>query len=158
MVPVVCFIRSIVRAPRSHLEQRSASGHVIPVVVAATNMTSPPKMNDDPAGMIPKAGQLLTTMVYCRAQAEALHKCQQEFTRAQACASEMQAFELCATEVGPKVVETLVQIAVKHCPKETLDHQECKARKPNAKCSRENNIPTFHQSAALLGRLTPITV
>ena len=89
--------------------------------------------DEDPAGLIPKAGQLLTTMAFCRAQAEALYQCQQ---REQTCANELRAFEACATESASKVVGTLVQIAVKHCPDEVRAHQECKAR--GRACERED--------------------
>jgi hypothetical protein len=93
-------------------------------------------LDEDPAGLIAKAGQLLTTMAFCRGQAEALHHCQQ---REQTCAHELRAFEACATDSASKVVGTLVQIAVKHCPDEVRAHQECKLRAGGrANCQRED--------------------
>ena len=93
-------------------------------------------VDDDPSGLIPKAGQLLTTMAFCRESAEVLHTCQQSTTGA--CQKESKAFEACATEAAPKVIATLVGIATKYCPDEVLAFQRCKAQTPGAKCSRED--------------------
>ena len=118
-------------------------------------------LEDDKTGLIPKAGQvcacrgvsilhncsssrfrnpalpqLLTTMAFCRAQAEALHACQ---TAGPSCDRETKAFEDCATTAAPKVIETLVQIAVKHCPSEINAFQQCKARRGQSDpCKRED--------------------
>ena len=105
--------------------------------LAAAHESAMASVDDDPSGLIPKAGQLLTTMAFCRENAEALHKCQQSTDGA--CQKESKAFEACATEAAPKVITTLVGIATKHCPDEVLAFQRCKAKLgPSAKCSRED--------------------
>ena len=94
-------------------------------------------VDDDPSGLIPKAGQLLTTMAFCRETATKLHECQESTDGA--CKKESKAFESCATEAAPKVIGTLVGIATKHCPEEVAAFQRCKAQHgPSAKCSQED--------------------
>jgi hypothetical protein len=94
-------------------------------------------VDDDPSGLIPKAGQLLTTMAFCRQTAEELHRCQQSTDGA--CEKEGKAFEACATEAAPKVIATLVGIATKYCPTEVAAFQRCKAQLgPSAKCAEED--------------------
>ena len=79
-------------------------------------------LEDDPKGLIPKAGQLLTTLAFCRSQAELLHACQE---KGGTCSRENEAFMQCATDAAPKVVDTMIQLAVKHCPEEVRAHQAC---------------------------------
>ena len=75
-------------------------------------------------------------MAFCRAQAEALHACQ---TAGPSCDRETKAFEDCATVAAPKVIQTLVQIAAKHCPGEIHAFQQCKARRGQSDpCKRED--------------------
>jgi len=94
-------------------------------------------IDDDPSGLIPKAGQLLTTMAFCRESAEVLHKCQTSTNAV--CEKETKAFEKCATDVAPKVIETMVGIAAKYCPDEIAAFQQCKMKHgPKAKCQRED--------------------
>ena len=92
-------------------------------------------LDDDKQGLIPKAGQLLTTLAFCRQQAEILHKCQEKGER---CRSENDAFMRCATEAAPKVIETMVKIAIKHCPEEVAAHQSCIKQKGRQKCQAED--------------------
>ena len=80
-------------------------------------------LEDDKAGLIPKAGQLLTTLAFCRSQAEALHTCTQGKGP---CRRENDMFLKCATDAAPKVVQTMIKIAVEHCPEEVRAHQACK--------------------------------
>ena len=80
-------------------------------------------LEDDKAGLIPKAGQLLTTLAFCRSQAEALHTCTQGKGP---CRRENDMFMKCATDAAPKVVQTMIKIAVEHCPEEVRAHQACK--------------------------------
>ena len=79
-------------------------------------------MDEDPQGMIPKAGQLLTTLAFCRSQAEALHACNEKGGK---CSKENDIFLKCATDSAPLVVETMVKLAIKHCPEEVQAHQRC---------------------------------
>lgn len=92
-------------------------------------------LEDDPQGLIPKAGQLLTTLAFCRSQAERLHECQE--TGGQ-CSKENDIFMQCSTEAAPKVVETMVKLAIKHCPEEVKAHQTCVQRHGRSGCAEKD--------------------
>jgi hypothetical protein len=114
-------------------------------------------LEEDPAGLIPKAGQLLTTLAFCRSQAETLHACQQ--TGGQ-CSRENDEFMQCATAAAPKVIDTMIKLAVKHCPDEVRQHQAClaaaKAQRswisgnPSSKCQREDLAAMWCASQVVL--------
>ena len=87
-------------------------------------------------------------MAFCRAQAEKLHACH---TAGSSCDRETKAFEDCATEAAPKVIGTLVQIAVKHCPDEISAFQQCKARLgQSAPCKQEDLAAMWCASSVVM--------
>ena len=122
-------------------------------------------LDEDPQGLIPKAGQLLTTLAFCRSQAEALHACHESgasigrrvpchpgrgshsFTQrigsrlssaGGACRKENDIFLKCASDSAPLVVETMVKLAIKHCPEEVRAHQQCVQNMGKSKCKNED--------------------
>ena len=94
-------------------------------------------MDDDEA--IQRACATLSTMLHCKSQARALHKCRREMLGAgAACQAQEAAFVTCSQAHVGLVVQHLAKIAESHCPSEMIALQRCRTLNPGADCEYED--------------------
>ena len=84
---------------------------------------------------VAEASQLLTVLLHCRKEARGLRTCQtQHGPDTQECARHRAAFVSCAEAHTMQVVQSLVQIAGKHCPSEVAEFERCKREAGGSHC------------------------
>ena len=81
---------------------------------------------------IPEACSILTSLMFCKQQAEAYRRCAADASStalaADMCRYQSDSFTACAEETLPKVIEALVAIASKRCRTEVSAHNRCLKR------------------------------
>ena len=82
---------------------------------------------------------MLSTLLHCRKQAEALRACQRDGVGvADGCAAQEAAFVTCSQANIGLVIQHLVKIADKHCPSEINALQVCRRLRPGDDCEHED--------------------
>ena len=83
---------------------------------------------------ITQATALLTCLMHCRRQAQALQACQRD---GGGCDREAAVFTTCAQSNLPLVIGHLIKVADKNCPEEIEVVQRCRTLRPGDDCEAE---------------------
>ena len=87
---------------------------------------------------IEHATALLSTLLHCRKQSLALRACRRDPDRLHPCDAEEAAFVTCSKANIGLVVQHLVKIADKNCPREIAELQRCRTQRPGDDCEYED--------------------
>ena len=105
------------------------------LVTRVTDARRTKMLNRSEVDPIEHATALLSTLLHCRTQANALRACKRDGAT---CEAQEAAFVTCSQEHIGLVITHLVKIAEKKCPGEMLALQQCRLHRPGDDCEHED--------------------